>query len=151
MKFIKERKVAQLLNERAELKRDIKDLQDRINQNLLVQEGDKPQENIASLMTKLSFKISHIWKISVIINESNLRLLKNEVETDLDPTNVCYRSIMHALSERDRCRQLSKVFKSIADGLIPQQGSRYGITRNEVKFIPSESPKQYRKLYQNDS
>lgn len=46
-------KLAEALQERADLNKKISDLQGRLNQNSLVQEGEKPNEDPIVLMQEL--------------------------------------------------------------------------------------------------
>ena len=61
-------KLAQLLNHRADIQKRLKDLKNRINRNLLVQEGEQPSEEPSGLLSEYQELVEQ-WKAAVRVNE----------------------------------------------------------------------------------
>ena len=64
-------KLAEALQERADLNKKISDLQGRLNQNSLVQEGEIPNENPTVLMQELEAAITRLQQLIKDINLTN--------------------------------------------------------------------------------
>ena len=64
-------KLAEALQERADLNKKISDLQGRLNQNSLVQEGETPNENPTMLMQELEAAIARLQQLIKDINLTN--------------------------------------------------------------------------------
>ena len=64
-------KLAEALQERADLNRKIDQLRQRIENNVLVQEGEKSQEDPQALMKELDAAISRLEKLMADINLTN--------------------------------------------------------------------------------
>ena len=64
-------KLAEALQERADLNKKISDLQGRLNQNSLVQEGEIPNEDPTVLMQELEAAIERFQQLIKDINLTN--------------------------------------------------------------------------------
>ena len=64
-------KLAEALQERADLNKKISDLRGRLNQNSLVQEGETPNENPIVLMQELEKAIARLQQLIKDINLTN--------------------------------------------------------------------------------
>ena len=68
-------KLAEALQERADLNKKISDLRGRLNQNSLVQEGEIPNENPTVLMQELEAAIERLQQLIKDINLLIVQLL----------------------------------------------------------------------------
>jgi len=126
-------KLAQLLNHRADLQKRMKDLKQRINRNLLVQEGEKPVEQPDNLIDAF-IKISYQWREIVrIINMVNNQPLE-------DSSNGATLSEMVVM--RDHLRMLYNMASETHSGLSPRMDR---FSRSEIKQIPSIEADKIRK------
>ena len=66
-------KLAEALQERADLNRNIEQLKDRLIHNALVQEGEQPVENPEKLKQELDVSISRLSYLIAHINETNCK------------------------------------------------------------------------------
>ena len=69
----KKMKLAEALQERADLNRKIQQLRSRLSNNLLVQEGEKTPEDPAELMKELDSSIKRLQFLMAKINMTNCR------------------------------------------------------------------------------
>ena len=68
-------KLAEALQERADLNRKIEQLKDRLCSNALVQEGEKPVENPETLKRELDESVSRLTWLMARINLTNCRTM----------------------------------------------------------------------------
>ncbi len=66
-------KLAEALQERADLNRKIEELQNRVNNNILVQEDDAPAEDPKALLEELDAAIERQTHLIAAINRTNSR------------------------------------------------------------------------------
>ena len=78
-------KLAEALQERADLNKKISDLRGRLNQNSLVQEGEKPNEDPAVLMQELEATIARLQQLIKDINLTNCATIVNQDRVDTKP------------------------------------------------------------------
>ena len=64
-------KLAEALNQRADLQKRIAQLKERLSNNVKVQEGDQPAENPEDLFSELSNSLKELETIIVRINKTN--------------------------------------------------------------------------------
>ena len=67
-------KLAEALQERADLNRRIEQLRTRLDMNALVQEGEKPAEDPAELLSELNGCIARLEELISAINHANCRV-----------------------------------------------------------------------------
>ena len=72
-------KLAEALQERADLNRRIEELKRRIANNILVQEGEMPAEDPAALLAELDSCIDRLERLVTAINTTNARTKVNRV------------------------------------------------------------------------
>lgn len=72
-------KLAEALQERADLNRKIEELRVRLQNNALVQEGDETAEAPEELMTELDFTIDRLEELMARINRTNAMTQDNGV------------------------------------------------------------------------
>lgn len=68
-------KLAEALQERADLNRNIEQLQSRLNNNVLVQEGDEPAEDPQKLKEMLDESIARLAYLIKCINQTNCQTI----------------------------------------------------------------------------
>ena len=103
-------KLAEALQERADLNRKIVELNERLRTNALVQEGEKPLEDPAALLKELDKAIARLGRLIAQINRTNSAVTvegKTVTErlAERDALNVqigAYRSLIEAASQNTR-------------------------------------------------
>lgn len=113
-------KLAEALSERARLQTKISELNQRINDSSIIQEGDEPIEDIQALFDELSANYSELETYIFRINNTNLNAI---VEGE---------SITKMLSRRD---VLSSKVRTLQDILSHCSTSNNRYSRNEIKYI----------------
>lgn len=100
-------KLAEALQERADLNRKISDLGIRLNTNSLVQEGEKPNEDPQVLLKDLDEAIERLRKLITDINLTNCQtFVEGRSLTEIIASKDCaslqlseYRSLIESASE----------------------------------------------------
>ena len=100
-------KLAEALQERADLNRKIDDLKRRLGRNILVQEGEAPAEDPAMLLSELDAAIDRLESLMAAINRTNGRTRVNgmtltELIAKKDALNLrisAYRDAVYTASE----------------------------------------------------
>ncbi len=100
-------KLAEALQERADLNRKIDDLKRRIGRNILVQEGEAPAEDPNALLSELDASIDRLASLMTAINRTNGRTRVNgmtltELIAKKDALNLrisAYRDAVYTASE----------------------------------------------------
>ncbi len=100
-------KLAEALQERADLNRKIDDLKRRIGRNILVQEGEAPAEDPNALLSELDASIDRLASLMTAINRTNGRTRVNgmtltELMARKDALNLrisAYRDAVYTASE----------------------------------------------------
>lgn len=113
-------KLAEALSERARLQTKISELNQRINDSSIIQEGDEPVEDIQALFDELSANYSELETYIFRINNTNINAI---VEGE---------SITKMLSRRD---VLSSKVRTLQDILSHCSTSNNRYSRNEIKYI----------------
>ena len=126
-------KLAQLLNHRADLQKRMKDLKQRINRNLLVQEGEKPAEQPDELICIFT-NISYQWReIVQVINMVN----NQPINATPGGTTLSEMVVM-----RDHLKMLYNMASEAHAGLSPRMDR---FMRSEIKQVPSIEADKIRK------
>ena len=114
-------KLAEALQERADLNSRIYQLRQRIEENLKVQEGDEPDMDVNELMKEHDDVVNQLTTLVTKINLTNCSVKDNEG-----------RTITELLSKRDSL----KLMLSTYQGIIESSGSRnHRISRPEIKLL----------------
>ena len=113
-------KLAEALQERADLNRKIAQLRSRLEMNATVQEGEKPAEDPAELMGELDGCIERLEELMVRINLTNC-------ETKAEGKNLT-----ELIARRDCLGAKIKAYRGIYEAAAIRQ-DRY--SQKEVKFV----------------
>ena len=100
-------KLAEALQERADLNRKIDQLRSRIQSNVLVQEGEKPNEDPKSLMKELDESLARLEFLMAAINRTNCQtVVEGKTLTQLiakkdalKAKQSAYRDILYTASQ----------------------------------------------------
>ena len=113
-------KLAEALQERADLNRRIQQLQQRLNNNAIVQEGEQPAEDPAALLNELDRCAAQLEQLIAQINLTNCR------------TMVDGESLTVLLARRDVWKAKLSAYRDLA-----YSASRLGQrgTRSEIKLL----------------
>ncbi len=94
-------KLAEALQERADLNRRIEQLRSRINLNVLVQEGEKPNEDPAALIAEMDAAIDRLEQLMAAINRTN------------SATVVEGRTLTQIIAEKDALKLRQSAYRDI--------------------------------------
>ena len=119
-------KLAEALQERADLNRRIQQLQQRLNSNAIVQEGERPAEDPAGLLAELDGCVGNLERLITRINLTNCQ------------TQVGGESLTAHLARRDALKLKLSVYRDLAYN-ASQLARR--ATRTEIKVLSSVSVK----------
>ena len=114
-------KLAAALQERADLNKKIADLRSRIEQVILVQEGEKPAEDPAKLITELEACINRLEHLMVAINRTNSQ------------TIVDGQSLTEIIAKRDALQMKIGAYRDFAHEAITNTRRA---RNSEIKVIP---------------
>lgn len=115
-------KLAEALQERADLNRRIEQLRVRITANALVQEGEKTAEDPAALLEELQACTERLCALIRAINRTNCETVTNGV------------SLTDLIAERDSKHVLLSVYHDAVDA-ASRAVSR--ATRSEIRILPA--------------
>ena len=127
-------KLAEALQERADLNRRIQQLQQRLNSNAIVQEGEQPAEDPAELLRELDGCVENLERLIARINLTNCRA---EVDGE---------SLTALLARRDALKLKLSIYRDLAYN-ASQLARR--ATRTEIKVLSSVSVKDVQKQADN--
>lgn len=96
-------KLAEALQERADLNRKIDDLKRRIDNNILVQEGEEPSENPEILIKELTDSTTKLEHLMASINHTNCMTKVNEM------------TVTEIIAKRDILMLKIKAFKDMVE------------------------------------
>lgn len=125
-------KLAEALLERKRIKDEIHALRLRVISDALVQEGDRPAENPAELMLKISELADRLEKLTAAVNFSNISTLMPDG-----------RTVMEAIARRDMLKLMHEIAKDLADAAADTRG--YRTTRSEIRYVPTVNVSDWRK------
>ena len=113
-------KLAQALQERADLNARIRQLNGRLTNNALVQEGEKPAEDPAKLLKELNECVDRLEELIGRINLTNAR------------TTIDGRSLTELIAHKDALHTRIASYRSLLE-----QASRTAAraTRSEIKIL----------------
>lgn len=123
-------KLAEALQERADLNHRIQQLQQRLNSNAIVQEGEQPAEDPAGLLAELDGCVGNLERLITRINLTNCQ------------TQVGGESLTALLARRDALKLKLSVYRDLAYN-ASQLARR--ATRTEIKVLSSVSVKDVQK------
>ncbi len=123
-------KLAEALQERADLNRRIQQLQQRLNSNAVVQEGELPAEDPAELLAELDGCVENLERLIARINLANCR------------TEVNGENLTSLLARRDMLTVKLGAYRNLAQSA--SQVSRRA-TRTEIKLLSTVNVKELQK------
>ena len=123
-------KLAEALQERADLDRRVQQLQQRLENNAMVQEGEPPAEDPAELLAELDGCVGALEQIVARINLTNCR------------TAVEGESLTQLLARRDALKLKLGAYRSLA-----QSASHLGHRgmRSEIKWLSTVNVRELQK------
>lgn len=124
-------KLAEALLERKSVKEKIEALRQRLTENVLVQEGDRPFEEPQALMAELNDAVNQLEQLVRRINATN------NLARLADGT-----SVSEAIVKRDMLRLRREALQQVAEAASMRQ-NRY--MRTEVRFVATLSSADLRK------
>ena len=123
-------KLAEALQERADLNRRIQQLQGRLNSNAVVQEGERPPENPQELLRELDGCIA---QLEALIGQINLTNCRTELEGE---------SLTQLLARRDVLKLRTGMYH---DFLLSASSLARRATRSEIKIMSTVPVAEHRK------
>ena len=123
-------KLAEALQERSDLNRRIQQLQQRLNSNAVVQEGELPAEDPAELLAELDGCVENLERLIARINLANCR------------TEVNGENLTSLLARRDMLTVKLGAYRNLAQSA--SQVSRRA-TRTEIKLLSTVNVKELQK------
>ncbi len=123
-------KLAEALQERADLNRRIQQLQQRLENNAMVQEGEQPAEDPAELLAELDGCVGELERLIARINLTNCRV---QVEGE---------SLTALLARRDMLTVKLSSYRNLAQS-ASQLGHR-GM-RSEIKWLSTVNVRELQK------
>ena len=137
-------KLAEALQERADLNRNIEQLKSRLNNNLLVQEGEKPSEDPEKLKKELDASYKRIAWLIAHINAANCQ------------TQIDGKTLTELIAKRDALSQKIGAYKdtvnSASQTVYRARGSEIKILSTiDVAAWQSEIDKMSKELRQLDN
>lgn len=120
-------KLAEALQERADLNRNIMQLRERLAANSIVQENEEPAEDPQELLKELDYSIARLEELMERINRTNCL-----VECD-------GRSITQLIAKKDSLKIKIEAYKNLASN-ASQTGRRARMT--EIKLVSTVDVKQ---------
>lgn len=123
-------KLAEALQERADLNKKISDLQGRLNQNSLVQEGEIPNEDPNVLMQELEAAIARLQQLIKDINLTNCA------------TIVEGRSLTQIIAEKEGAIMRLSAYRALADSAST---INYRARGSEIKMIATVNVSELQK------
>ena len=123
-------KLAEALQERADLNRRIEQLRSRLLNNALKQEGEEPSEDPKELLKELDECIRHQTEMIASINLANAK------------TSVSGKTLTEMIAERDMLKVQIRVYQD----LISEASVTYQRARNsEIRILSSVNVKELQK------
>lgn len=117
-------KLAEALQERADLNRKIEQLKTRLNNNVLVQEGEKPAEDSEQLKQELDGCIARLAQLTAQINQTNCAAQANG------------RTLTAMIAEKDALLLKIGAYKAIAETASQTARRARG---TEIRILPTIS------------
>lgn len=125
-------KLAEALNQRADLLKRVAQIKDRLFNNAKVQEGDKPAESPEDLFEELESTLEQLEELIIRINKTN------------QETYCEGRTLTEMIAEKDILSMHLTVLRNTIDATVVRI-DRY--TRNEIKYVSTiDVPELRRKV-----
>ena len=115
-------KLAEALQERADLNRNIEQLKNRLNNNVLVQEGEAPAEDPETLKRALDASLGRLGQLIAQINRTNCE------------TKVEGQTLTEWIAQRDELSLKIRAYKEIVQNASQ---AAYRARNTEIKIRPT--------------
>lgn len=129
-------KLAEALNLRSSLMKQIAELKRRLEDCVRIQEGEEPVDTAEELLKELEPKIEQLYKLVYQINLTNLQI---EDEG---------KSITELLAERDALASRIQILNGCLNRLT-ENNTRF--RTDDIRYIRTVDPKVFRKKYDETS
>ena len=113
-------KLAEALQERADLNRQIEQLQARLYNNAVVQEGEKPAEDPQELMDQLDRAAARLEELMAAINLANCRTVADG------------RSLTQLIARKDCLRLKIEAYRELVEAASQ---TAHRATRSEIRIL----------------
>lgn len=123
-------KLAEALQERADINRRIDRLRARLSRNATVQEGEKPAEDPAELMKELDACVMRLEELMARINKTNCTV------------SVDGKTLTELIARRDALSLQLSAYRSFLDSA---SSLSVRATRNEIKILPTVNVRELQK------
>ena len=123
-------KLAEALQERADLNRRIQQLRARLMDNALVQEGEQTAEDPAALMSEYDDASAALEELTAKINLANCK------------TTVDGKTLTELIAKRDALTQRVKTYRDLAQAASQLY---HRATRSEIKILSAVDVKELQK------
>ena len=123
-------KLAEALQARADLKRQINQLEQRLMNNALVQDGEEPNEKPSDLFKELNSSLDELEKLVTRINLTNSTVKVNGV------------TLTELISRRDTLTSKIATYKSVINAASQ---NTYRALRSEIKVFSTIDIKSFQK------
>jgi hypothetical protein len=131
-------KLAEALQERADLNTKIAQLRVRINNNALVQEGEKTPENPDELIRQLNTSLQQLTNLITRINLTNSVTMVNESSLTGEKT----KSLTELIAERDMLKLKLDVYRELVNAAST---AVYRARGTEIKVMPAVNVQKIQK------
>ena len=123
-------RLAEALQERADLNRRMDEMRNRLSDNALVQEGEQPAEDPAELLKEMDAMLARFEELSAAINLANCRTLVDGV------------SLTEMLAKKDALRLRAEFLRDLIRAA--SQTARRA-TRSEIKILSTVDVRELQK------
>jgi hypothetical protein len=122
-------KLAEALRLRSDYGQRLEDLHRRVERNMIVQEGDEPQEDPSKLTKEYDEVCSQLVKLVSSINLINAEI---KIKYAIRGRALQEMTMTQALAERDILKKKIQMYRSTADGARLDQ--KFSYFKLEIKF-----------------
>ena len=129
-------KLAEALNLRSMLIKQIAELKRRLEDSVKIQEGEEPIDSAEELLKELNPKIDQLYKLVYRINLTNLQVKDNG------------KSITELLAERDALVSRTQILNSCLSRLT-ESTARF--RSDDIRFVRTVNPSEFRKRCNEES
>ena len=123
-------KLAEALQARADLNRQINQLQQRLENNVLVQEGEQPNEKPSDLFKELNSSLNELEKLVTRINLTNSKITVNGV------------TLTELIARRDTLATRINAYKN---AISTASQNTYRAMRSEIKVLSTIDIRSFQK------
>lgn len=123
-------KLAEALQERADINRRVEQLRHRLSRNATVQEGEKPAEDPRELINELDSCIARLEELVARINRTN------------SETAIGGKTLTELIAKRDALNLKISVYRNFLDMASNLSGRA---TRNEIKILSTVNVRELQK------